>query len=181
MQRIAACLVLALAASSAFAQSSYWKDARGRLVPDTESRKSSSDFVGALLATTDDDWQQKWRTPPETTPQFTQAETVPYGKKVYILTFFANPKLDDAGNSMVRCDLKVVAPTGQPLIDQKDLDCYAGPIAGSAYNMRLSKPVIEFSASPGEPAGIWSAEVMLRDIVRGVELPLRTTFRLQWV
>lgn len=113
MQRIAACLVLALAASSAFAQSSYWKDGRGHRVPDTES------------------------------------------------------------------NLKVVAPTGKPLIDQKDLDCYAGPIAGSAYNMRLSKPVIEFSASPGEPAGIWSAEVMLRDIVRGVELPLRTTFRLE--
>ena len=38
-----------------------------------------------LLATTDEDWKEKWNTPPDTAPHFTMAETVPYDKKITIL------------------------------------------------------------------------------------------------
>lgn len=56
--------------------------------------KSKNDFAGSLLATIDEDWEKKWNTPPETKPNFNKAGTVPYGKKVFILTFFSNPLRD---------------------------------------------------------------------------------------
>jgi hypothetical protein len=141
--------------------------------------KSQQDFAGSLLATTDEDWENKWNTPAETRPNFKKAGVVPYGKKIFILTFFANPKRDSVGNANVRCDLKLIAPTGKVSLAQKDMTCFAGRLAGNPYNLYLSAPVISFSGDPGDPSGTWVVEVNLRDAIRNVELPLRTTFQLK--
>lgn len=136
-------------------------------------------FGGSVLATTDDDWEKKWNTPPETTPNFNKAGVVPYGKKIYILTFFSNPKLDQQGKADVRCDLKIRAPTGKISFEQKGATCFAGAFQGSPYAMRLSAPVVTFSGDSEDSAGAWSVDVMLRDTVGNVELPLRTSFELE--
>jgi hypothetical protein len=156
-----------------------WRDSDGKSVAETEAMKSKDNFGGSLLATTDEDWEKKWNTPPESTPNFNKAGTVPYGKKIYILTFFVNPKLDREGKANVRCDLRIVAPTGTVSLEQRDATCFAGAISGSTYAMRLSAPVVAFSGDPDDPPGVWSVEVLLRDAVRNVELPLRTTFELK--
>jgi len=176
---LTAALIYSLTLAPSYAESSLWRDSSGNPVLDTESMKSKNDFAGALVATTDEDWQEKWNTAPETKPRFTKAGTVPYGKKVFVLIFFANAKLDQSGNANVRCDLRMVAPTGKVSVEQKDLTCFAGPLQGSQYNLRLSGPAVAFSGDPGDPPGIWSAEVVLRDAIRDVELPLRTTFTLK--
>ena len=103
---------------------------------------------------------------------------MPYGTKVFILTLFANPKLNGQGNANVRCDFRIVTPAGDVYLEQKDINCFSGPIGGSPYNVRLSAPVIVFAGEPGDPTGIWSVEVKLRDVERKVELPLRTTLTL---
>ena len=156
-----------------------WRDSNGKPAGQKESMKSIDDFGGLLLATTDGDWEKKWNTPPETKPKFTEAGIVPYGKKIYILTFFANPKQDQQGKAEVRCDLRLLDPTGHVALQQKDTICYAGALQGSPYAQRLSAPVLAFSGEPGDPEGIWSIEVILRDTLRQVELPLRTTFELK--
>ncbi|MGK5080058.1 hypothetical protein [Janthinobacterium sp. HLX7-2] len=156
-----------------------WRDSGGRPVAEMEAMKSKDDFAGSLLATTDEDWEKKWNTPPETKPNFNKAGIVPYGKKVYILTFFANPKLDQLGKANVRCDFRILAPTGKVSHEQKDATCFAGAIQGSPYALRMSAPVVAFSGDPDDPPGTWRIEVMLRDAVRNVELALGTTFELK--
>ena len=168
-----------LLAEPAQSQSGFWRDPSGKPVPETESMKSKNDFGGSLLAITDEDWEKKWKTPPETRPNFNKAGVVPYGKKVFILTFFSNPKNDSHGNNNVRCDITLTAPTGKVSLTQKDMACFAGRIAGSPYNLYLSAPVIAFSGDPGDPPGTWLVEVNLRDAIRNVELSLRTSFELK--
>lgn len=163
----------------ALSQSAFWRDSSGRPVVQSESMKSINDFGGSLLATTDEDWREKWNTPPETKPNFKKADVVPYGKKVFILTFFANPKIDNLGKANVRCDIRLVSPVGKVSLTQQGMNCWSGPIKGSPYNMYLSAPVIAFSGDPGDPPGLWAVEVDLRDVNRNVELPLRTTFQLK--
>lgn len=58
--------------------------------PDTEFRKTKSDFTGILLVTPDTDWEQKWNTPPDTIPHFREAESVNVGEELVLLTFFVN-------------------------------------------------------------------------------------------
>ncbi|OWW18238.1 hypothetical protein [Noviherbaspirillum denitrificans] len=171
-------LAALLASGAALSQPSAWRDESGKPVQESESMKSARGFAGALLATTDEDWEKKWMTPPETKPGFTKAGIVPYGKKVFILTFFANP-LTENGYANVRCDLEIIGPTGDIALSQKDLTCFTGPIAGNPYNLRLAAPVINFSADPGDPAGAWLVEVNLRDANRKVELLLWTNFEVK--
>lgn len=157
----------------------FWKDAQGKPLQETDAMKSRDGFAGSVLVTPDEDWRAKWDTPPETKPSFSMAGTVPYGKKVFVLVFFSNPKLDAQGNANVRCDFQVAAPDGKLTLDEKDATCYAGRIAGSPYNLYLSAPVIAFSGDPGDPAGTWEVRVVLRDAVRDVTLPLKTRFELK--
>jgi len=164
---------------SAQSQTSYWRDTDGKPVPESDAMKSKEDFGGSLLATTDEDWQKKWNTPPETKPNFNKAGTVSYGKKVFILTFFANPKKNSTGDVNVRCDLKITDPTGNVSLMQNDMTCWSGRIDGNPYNMYLSAPVISFSGDSNDPPGVWVVDVNLRDANRNVELPLRTTFELK--
>lgn len=156
-----------------------WRDSDGKPVAETEFMKSSDDFGGSVLATTDEDWEKKWNTPAEHQPNFNKAGAVPYGKKVFILTFFANPKLNQQGKADVRCDIRIFSPAGKVSLEQKDAACFAGTIQGNPYAMRLSAPVIAFSGDPDDPPGTWAIEVMLRDAVRKVDVPLRTTFELK--
>ncbi len=168
-----------LLAGPAQSQSAFWQDERGKPVQETESMKSKNGFAGSLLVTMDEDWEKKWNTPPETKPHFTRADVISPGKKVFILTFFSNPLRDRLGNADVRCDLKIIDPTGKVSLSQQDMNCFSGRIAGSPYHLYLSAPVIEFLGEPGDPAGTWVVEVNLRDAIRNVELPLRTRFQLK--
>ncbi len=175
-------LLGALLAQPAFSQSDqsgYWRSRDGKPIAETESMKSKDGFAGSLLATTDEDWEKKWNTPPETAPNFNMAGTVAYGKKVFALIFFANPKRDAQGKANVTCDIQLSSPEGKVSFSRKDMACYSGPIGDNPYNLYLSAPVVAFSGDPGDPPGIWAVEVMLRDAQRGVALPLRTTFILK--
>lgn len=155
-----------------------WRDRHGVVVPDTESRKSAKGFAGWLLVTPDQDWQQKWETPREVTPQFNQTDTVGPGGHVYVLIFFANPARSDAGTIDIRCDIEVERPNGAYSIQQRDLECDSGPLEGPTQHVFLSGPVLAFVGEPSDPKGQWVVRVMLKDKVRGVSVPLKTTFRL---
>ncbi|MFA9216796.1 MAG: hypothetical protein ACEQSK_06790 [Sphingomonadaceae bacterium] len=152
---------------------------RAQVPANAESSRSQDGFAGIVLVTTDENWKQKWDTPSAVTPGFTKASIVPYGKNLSVLTFFSNPQPDAAGKVALRCDFKLLAPDGKVTLEQADMNCYTGRIAGALSNIYLAAPVINFAADASDPAGNWVVEVVLRDVVRGVALPLRTKFTLQ--
>jgi hypothetical protein len=131
------------------------------------------------LVTPDEDWREKWNTPSATTPNFNEAKTVSPGKKLFVLTFFVNPKLVGDRQANVACDFKVIRPDGTFSLDQKGATCFRGRIPGNPYNLYLSAPVIAFVGDEGDPAGVWTVEVNLKDVERRVELLLHTTFTLK--
>jgi hypothetical protein len=164
--------------SSAHSESPSWQNKEGKPLPETEAMKSQDGFAGSVLVVTDADWKQKWETPPETKPNFNKAGAVDYGTKVFILIFFSNPAQDEHQSSNIRCDLKIIDPTGAAILSKQDMVCFSGQVASSPANQYLSAPVIGFTGDPGDPTGTWVVEVKLRDAVRRIELPLRTTFEL---
>jgi hypothetical protein len=178
MARKLSFLLLALLALPAFGQEG-WKGDNGQLSPNIESRKSINGFGGWLVVTSDADWQAKWQTPSDTIPHFTVAKSVARGKQVFVLTFFANPLLDGSGSANVTCDIDVQRPDGTTLIHQVDATCFKGHLNESPSHLFLSAPVIGFTGDPGDPSGEWVVRVSLKDNVRRVVIPLRTSFFLE--
>ena len=170
--------LIAMSLSWSSVHANYWKDSHGNPSPDTESRRSVGEFGGALLTTSDPDWDKKWNTPPDTIPVFKEATVVTQGNRIFTLIFFANPKLDANHEANITCDLKVTRPDGTESINQRDVVCFQGRLRGQPNNIYLAAPVIEFIAEPGDPTGIWTIDVTLEDNLRNVVIPLTTTFTL---
>jgi hypothetical protein len=150
--------VLVLIAGGASAQEG-WRDEHGQLIADTDARKSVSGFGGMVLVTSDADWRSKWETPSNAVPHFTEAKGVLRGNRAFVLTFFANPELNGAGNANVTCDIDVVRPDGTSSIHQIDAVCFKGALKGDSHNTYLSAPIIAFVGDPGDPAGEWLVHV----------------------
>jgi hypothetical protein len=172
-------IVLFLAiAVLALANDRFWRDEHGKFLPGTESRNAVDGFGGWLVVTSDSDWQAKWETSSDTVPRFTEAKTVARGKTVFILTFFANPKLNENGDADVTCDIDVVKPDGTSSVHQVDVVCFRGALRGPPTNVYLSAPILNFVGESNDPAGKWSVRVTLKDNIRHVSLPLKTSFSL---
>jgi hypothetical protein len=166
-------------ASAAFGQDGLWKDEHGNPAPETEARRSLNGLGGSLLVTSDANWREKWDTPSNTIPHFSEAKSVARGEQVFVLVFFANPKLTSEGSANLTCDLAVTRPDGTTSIHQTDVVCFQGMLKGSPNNMYLSAPVIGFTGEASDPAGTWTVRVSLKDNFRNTVLPLKTSFILK--
>jgi len=179
MTKLLLAAALLLSATLAFPQTNYWKNERGELIPDTESRKSKNDFGGWLLVTSDEDWEAKWNTPPETAPSFTETSSVELGQRAFVLIFFSNPALMPDRSANIRCDIKITRPNQTVSMSEKGLACFNGRIAGNQNSMYLSAPVVGVLGEPADPKGKWIVDVVLQDVVRETEISLSTSFTLK--
>jgi hypothetical protein len=143
----------------------------------TDSQKQVDGFWGWIIVTPDEDWEQKWSTPSSTTPYFSTTKDVKRGKNIFVLTFFANPKLDGDGKADITCDIEVVRPDGSFSTQEKGTVCFNGMLE-DLTNMYLSTQVIGFIGEPQDLPGEWVVRVTLKDNVRKVTVPLRTSFVL---
>ena len=132
-----------------------------------------------LLVTPDPDWEEKWNTPPEVGPNFGSTSTVKVGETVATLIFFVNPMVDEQGEALVLCDFRITRPDGSVSIDEKNIECYRGPIQPEyQYHVRLAAPILGFVGESSDPLGEWRTDVMLIDKHRDVSLELTARFTL---
>lgn len=167
--------LFALFSSAAYAQTSLWHDQNGKPIAETTAMKSQDGFAGMILLTANPDWKKEWQKPVGTSPKFQVADKITAGQTVTLLTFFMNPMADAAGNSNLRCDMSMTDPKGVTKVLQKDVVCFEGAISGPRGRLFLSRPTLDLSFDASDTLGVWTFDVHLRDVVRKVELPLRTT------
>ena len=174
-------LLLALSAGnmSSDKPDGVWSDIQGNPLPNTSFRKSINGFGGWLVVTPDQNWEEKWNTPSDTVPQFSEAKSVSMGKKIFVLIFFSNPAFSQEGEASVTCDFDVERPDGTHSIQKPGVVCFKGSLKGPQANLYLSAPVINFLGESGDPPGIWIVRVTLKDQVKNTNIPLETTFTLQ--
>ncbi len=169
-------LLLASLLPLAVMAQSGWRTMDGTSIPESESRKSRDGFSATVIVTPDQDWQQKWETPPATIPQFSEADEVHAGDELFILTFLSNPGIDDAGNTNVTCDFTVTRPDGSRSVEEVDLPCFRVTLQGDPRNVYLSAASLKYVAEPDDLRGTWVVDIVVNDQHRAVQLPLRTAF-----
>jgi hypothetical protein len=154
-----------------------WINRQGDLVPETESVKSQDGFSAMFVITADKNWQEKWDTPPETVPHFSEAKEVGPGEELYILTFLANPKADaESGMTDVVCDFIVLRPDGTDSARELDMPCFKVRLHGNPRSVYLSEASLKYVAEPADPRGTWTVLITVKDRARGVAIPLRGSF-----
>lgn len=173
---LAICLVFL--SQSAIAQS-VWRDMQGNALPETDTVKSKNDFSVSLVVTPDKDWQGKWNTSPETIPHFSESREASDGDELYILTFLSNPATNAVGETDVSCDLSVERPDGSKSVGEKDIPCFKVKLTSDPHNVYLSSASLKYIAEPADPRGTWNVDVVVKDRVRGVQIPLHTSFTVR--
>lgn len=156
----------------------HWRMSDGSKAPNIKNQKSISGFGGWLLVTPDKDWEEKWNTPKEHVPHFSEAEEVELGEELTILPFFANPKLDESRNFIILCDIKITRPDGSFSIDEIDVPCAQGPLEIDPMTIFLTQTVIKYIGEPGDQFGEWTISFIMKDSLRNVSIPLKTSFKL---
>jgi len=173
-------LFIILVISNTYASDEFgWNNPDGTLVPNTDAMKSINGFGGWLVVTPDLDWEEKWSTPSETTPHFSEAFEVKYGQQLTILTFYGNPAVSVEGSIEILCDIQIERPDRTYAINAKNVECATGPLHGNPFNIRLTQTIIKYVGEIGDPPGEWKVSVILKDILRGIDIPLNTKFVLQ--
>ena len=155
-----------------------WISKDGEPVPNTDNMKSVKGFGGWLIITPDKNWAEKWETPSDTTPYFSEAQTVEYGEQLTILTFYINLLKDKSGHVNIVCGIKIVRPDKTISIDNQDIPCINGEFPGNPKSVYLSPVVIKYSGDAGDIPGDWLVEVMLTDKNRDARVELKSKFTL---
>ena len=145
--------------------------------PLSESNKTIDGFSSNVLITSDANRMEKWSAPG--TPHFTGTDRVQSGQKLFILTFFSNPKTLADGQAILSCDVRIARPDGSIASQQSNLPCFQGPLVGGPSNLYLSRAVIGFTARDEDQRGPWRVSIAIKDIVANLVLPLQTSFRVE--
>ena len=171
-------LILLFSTQASCSDEFHWFMDDGTKAPNRENQKSIPGFGGWLLVTPDKDWEQKWNTPFANIPYFSEAKNVKLGEEITILPFFANPKLDKISQFEILCDIQVEKPDGTFSIDEKNIPCAKGKLEQDPKSIFLTHTVIKYIGEKGDPFGVWTVYFVMKDSVRGVSVPLKTTFNL---
>ncbi len=155
-----------------------WVDRSGNPVPNSDEMKSIGGFGGWLVVTPDPDWEKEWYTPSEHSPNFVTVDKVKVGEVLAILPLFVNPKPDAGGIVRIQCDIRIIRPNQTISLDEKNLDCFTYKLTRDPRSVWLSAIIPKYVGEAADPKGNWQVELILRDMVRKVEVPLKTSFTL---
>jgi len=155
-----------------------WIDRDGNLAPNSDEMKTAGGFGGWLVVTLDSAWEAEWNTPSDHVPNFTTLEEVRVGEVLAILPLFINPKLDSGGFAQVQCDIRIVRPDQSVSMDEKNLNCFSHKLNSDPRSVWLSAIIPKYVGEPLDPKGEWQVELILRDMVRDIAIPLKTSFTL---
>jgi hypothetical protein len=153
---------------------SWRKDSKA--VPNTPSMKSKSGFGAALFLTENAQIFEDWNKPE--TPKFTPVEKARRNIPIFTVILFAEPGTDASGTADVTGDIIVRKPDGSLYGQQKNIVLWKHKYPAHSHATQLSEGYLAIRIEPKDPAGIYTVEVIVRDQIKNVALPLKATFEV---
>jgi hypothetical protein len=143
----------------------------------TDNIKSKGDFGGQLWLVEGQQFFQDWVKP--ATPSINPVTIVPRGVNVYTVVIFYGLAHNGADLANVDYDISVLRPDGSVYSQWKNLVGWQGLAPQESRTLELGRDHIAINIQPNDPAGLYSVNVLLRDNISHVELPLKQTFVVQ--
>jgi hypothetical protein len=167
-------VVVLVGCFSAQGAESWQKD--GKAARNTASMKSQNGFGAQLFLTENAKVFQDWNKPE--TPKITPVEKARRNVPILTVILFAEPGTDTAGNANVTCDIVVRKPDGEIYGQQKDTVVWRHKYLAHSHALQLSEGYMGIRIEPKDPSGTYTVEVIVRDHIKNIQLPLKTTFEV---
>jgi|GEM_PF-3864792 len=153
-----------------------WQDSEGKPVSDTASMKSKDGFGGQFALTANERFYEEWARPEM--PMIKKVSKLPIGKFLVPVVIFANPEKDKGGNVDVAYDLEIIKPDGSIGRTVSDVVCAKGPNKVPTFVLQLSQSERMWGAEVGDPLGVYTFKLILKDNIRGTKLPLEASVEI---
>ena len=168
-------ITLLVASISLGEDSDHWRE-DGKPIADTPNMKSKNGFGAQLFLTESAQFFEDWKK--SETPKLTTLEKPRRNVPIFTAILFVDPGTDAGGAADVTCDITVRKPDGTVYGRQKDVVGWKGKYIVPAHNLQLSQGRMGIRIEPQDPSGIYTVDVVVRDNIRKIELPLKTTFEI---
>jgi hypothetical protein len=152
-----------------------------QLVRDVESNtdniKSKGNFGAQLWLVQGQQFFQDWVKP--AAPSINPISLVPRGEDIYTVIIFYGLAHDQADLANVSYDITVHRPDGSIYSQSKNLIGWQGLAPQQSHTLELGRDHIDINIGMNDPAGLYTVDVLVRDNISRVELPLKQTFVVQ--
>lgn len=138
--------------------------------PDTENIKTKDGFGAQLWLTNDEKFFDSWNKPE--TPRLTILKSTKRNEPVFVIILFINPGVNEKGKTDVTFDVSVKKPDGSIYADFKDLEVWQEKPALAKNQIQLAAKHIGIGIENEDPLGKYTIEVLVKDNIKKVELPL---------
>jgi hypothetical protein len=133
-------------------------------------------FGGEVFLTANENIYAEWARPEM--PRIDTIKELPVGRVMVLVVIYSNPAKDKDGNVNVTYDLEIIKPDGSVSEFLPDIVCLKGPLKGQADKLSLSQTQLKWVAEAADPPGLWKFKVVLKDNVRGTNLPLEASLKI---
>lgn len=148
----------------------------GKAAPNTPSMKSKNGFGAQLFLTENAQVIQDWNKPE--VPKITPVEKAQRSVPIFTVILFVEPGIDASGIANVTCDIVVRKPDGGIYGERKNTVVWKHKYLAHSRALQLSEGYMGIRIEPKDPSGTYTVEVVVRDHLKKVQLPLKTTFQV---
>ena len=143
---------------------------------DAPNMKSKEGFGAQFFLTESTQFFKDWDKPKP--PKFTPLETARRNVPFFTAIIFVDPGTNAAGVADVTCNIIVRKPDGSIYGQEKNLVGWKEKYIFPAHNLQLAQAYMGIRIEPQDPTGTYTVEVLVRDNIKKIELPLKTTFKV---
>ena len=152
-----------------------WRE-NGKLIGDKPNRKASNGFAAQLFLTEDATFFDNWNKPE--TPRLNETSKAPRNVPVHTVVLFTNPGLDAAGDADITASITILKPDGSVYAKVPTVICWKGKYATPPDKLQLVQNHMALRIEPQDPVGRYTVQILVRDNVKNVELPLETALEI---
>lgn len=157
--------------------SEQWYE-NGEIAPTRSFQGGVGDFGAMVFMTTNsqkmlDNWEV-----PTNGYYVTNDEEVEKGKPIEVLVVFYGCKANEIGNCVAEVDYRIVKPDGSVYTEIKNTELWKNKPAMSAGQLGLAVDRVGLIAEQEDPVGIYTVELLIRDLVSNIEFPLSSSFKV---
>jgi hypothetical protein len=148
---------------SSLAFSAQWIDKSGKRIPDSNSVKSSKDFIAQLILTTNEqELFKKWATPSQTVNVST-SEVVERNNPISAFIIFGGCAVDSHGKCNLVASFKVYQPDGKIYANTPEMEVWIDKPIPPNRTIELSVAYLKIVIENGELLGKYRIQANVTD------------------